>query len=78
MAAGTGVTGLGLMIAVALFLCRSSAMSLEGKVLMFLVGITLFVVGGSGYAAATDRVSAKPRSTREDVPFPAQRRAVGG
>jgi hypothetical protein len=78
MAAGTGVTGLGLMTAVALFLCRSSAMSLEGKVLVFLFGITLFVLGGSGYAAATQRVSDEARSTRREVPFPARRRAVGG
>jgi hypothetical protein len=78
LAVGAGVTGLGLMTAVALFLCRSSAMSLEGKVLVFLFGITLFVLGGSGYAAATRRASVEVRSTRRAIPLPARRRAVGG
>lgn len=51
LAAGTGVTGLGLMSFATLLTCKSSALGLESKVLLFLLGIALLVVGGSGYAA---------------------------
>ena len=51
VAAGVGVTGLGLMSMVPLVMCRSSSLGLEGRIVVFLVGAVLFVLGGSRYAA---------------------------
>ena len=45
----TGVLGLGLMTSVAFAMCRFAPLSLEMRVLLFLSGVLLFIVGGSGY-----------------------------
>lgn len=47
----TGIIGLGLMTSVAFAMCRSAALSLEIKALLFLSGVCLFIIGGSGYTA---------------------------
>ncbi|HEV8639516.1 MAG TPA: hypothetical protein VGV13_00275 [Methylomirabilota bacterium] len=68
LAAGAGVTGLGLMSLVAFVLCKSTAPSLEGKVLLFLFGAFLFVLGGSGYAALPEGPGASFRAAQGEGP----------
>ncbi len=47
-----GVAGLGMMSSVGLVLCRVSALDLEQRIVLFLCGLALFVVGGSAYSVA--------------------------
>ncbi|OLC17018.1 MAG: hypothetical protein AUH29_03595 [Candidatus Rokubacteria bacterium 13_1_40CM_69_27] len=68
LAAGAGVTGLGLMSFVALVLCRSTVLGLEGGVLLFLFGAVLFVLGGSGYAALPDDAVASFGAVQDEGP----------
>ncbi len=51
LTAGLGVSGLGLMSAVAVAAgCRLTAMPWETAAVLFFAGIVLFVLGGSGYS----------------------------
>jgi len=52
LAASANLAGLGLMSLAGLAVCGSVGLRLEGKIALFLLGITLFIIGGSGYAAA--------------------------
>jgi hypothetical protein len=51
-AASASVTGLGIMSAVTLLVCRSAGLALETRIVLFLCGALLFVAGSSGYTAA--------------------------
>ncbi len=51
LTAAIGVSGLGLMSAVALGACRVTTVRLETLTLLFVTGVVLFVAGGSGYAS---------------------------
>lgn len=69
IAAGTSVAGLGLMTGVGLFVCGSATLDLESRTILFLSGIVLFVIGGSGYAAMQSQApaagpEAEPRDER--------------
>jgi peptidoglycan/LPS O-acetylase OafA/YrhL len=67
LAAGTGFTGVGLLSAVAFVLSRSDDLGFESNVLiLFLFGIALLVLGGSGYAATQHQDSSSAEGRRCD------------
>lgn len=61
LAVGAAIIGLGLMGSTALVACKS-ADGLESRILMFLVGVSLLVLGGSGYTATEPIRPASPPS----------------
>jgi hypothetical protein len=69
LAAGTGFTGVGLLSTVAFVLSKSSDLGLESNVLvLFLFGIALLVLGGSGYAATQRQESSSADARGSDSP----------
>ena len=72
LAAGTGFTGVGLLSAVAFVLNKSADFDPERTVLvLFLFGIALLVLGGSGYAVT------QCQSSSADVVEPHRTKASG-
>ncbi len=62
-ALGASLTGLGLMTTAALFLCGSPLLGLETRTILFVFGVLLFILGGSGHRDAGRRPERAPASS---------------
>jgi hypothetical protein len=52
LAATASIAGLGVMSAVTLLLSHTTGVALETRIVVFLCGALLFVIGSSGYTTA--------------------------